>query len=46
VRSFIASQPVIAAPSARARMVVDADTFHADPATSSARLFQDFKAGR
>jgi endo-1,4-beta-mannosidase len=46
VRRFVASRPVIAAPSARARMVVDADAFHADPATSSARLFGDFKAGR
>jgi endo-1,4-beta-mannosidase len=46
VRRFTASRPAIAAPSARARMAVDADAFYADPATSSARLFADFKAGR
>jgi endo-1,4-beta-mannosidase len=46
VRRFTASRPAIAAPSARARMAIDADAFYADPATSSARLFADFKAGR
>jgi endo-1,4-beta-mannosidase len=46
VRRFAASAPIISAPSRRAALVVDAETFYADPATSSAELFAAFASRR
>jgi endo-1,4-beta-mannosidase len=44
IRDFIATRPLIAAPSTRARMEVDGDGFYADPAGAVRRLYADFKA--
>jgi hypothetical protein len=46
VRRFIASDPVIGAPSPRARIEADAAGLYADPSTTLARLFAEFKAAR
>jgi len=44
IRDFIASRPVIEAPSARARIGVDGDAFYADPGTALPELYRAFKA--
>jgi endo-1,4-beta-mannosidase len=46
VQRFILSEPRISAPSARARMDVDGDAFYADPAATSAALFERFRMAR
>jgi endo-1,4-beta-mannosidase len=45
IRDFIASGPVIAAPSARARLEVDGEAFYADPGGAVPDLFRAFKEG-
>jgi endo-1,4-beta-mannosidase len=46
VRRFAASDPVIAVPSARARIKVDGDALYADPTSTLARLFDAFRGAR
>ena len=46
LREFIATSPVISAPSARARIEVDGAAFYADPAAALPPLFEAFKEGR
>jgi endo-1,4-beta-mannosidase len=44
VRRFIATGPVIAAPSSRARIAVDGDELYANPTATLARLFGAFRS--
>ncbi len=46
IGEFIAGKPRIAAPSPRARIVVDGATFYADPAAMLPELYSAFKQGR
>jgi endo-1,4-beta-mannosidase len=46
VREFIASGPMIAAPSARARIEVDGDAFYAEPAAALPSLYAAFREAR
>lgn len=46
IRDFTASGPLIAAPSSRALIEVDAERYYADPAAALPELYQAFKAGR
>ncbi|CAN5731263.1 hypothetical protein BH23CHL8_BH23CHL8_04580 [soil metagenome] len=43
VRDFIATDPRVAAPSARARMPVDGEAFYADPGAALPSLLRDFR---
>ena len=45
IRRFIASGPVVVAPSRRARIEVDGDAFYADPGSQLTSLYETFRGG-
>lgn len=46
VRRFVAAGPTITTPAPRARIEIDGDAFHADPAAMLPGLFETFRNGR
>ncbi len=46
IADFVAAAPLIAQPSARARIAVDPERFHAKPDALVRELYQEFKTGR
>jgi hypothetical protein len=45
IRDFAAGRPLIAAPSPRARLAVDGESFYADPASLLPDLLEAFRRG-